>query len=108
MVKKKKILFHSDFALSKTGFGRNTKAILSYLYNTGKYDIVSIAGGLTKNHPELKLDSEVPLPSEDDVVRFYENTPGIKEMGTLKKMRSEIIVYLEKVFHNTYVIRPMS
>jgi len=58
---------------------------------------------LTKNHPELKLDSEVPLPSEDDVIRFYENTPGIKEMGTLKKMRSEIIVYLEKVFHNTYV-----
>ena len=54
MVKKKKILYHSDFALSKTGFGRNTKAILSYLYNTGKYDIVSLAGGLTKNHPELE------------------------------------------------------
>ena len=54
MVKKKKILYHSDFALSKTGFGRNTKAVLSYLYNTGKYDIVSLAGGLTKNHPELE------------------------------------------------------
>ena len=58
---------------------------------------------LTKNHPELKLDSEMPLPSEDDVIRFYENTPGIKEMGTLEKMRSEIIGYLKKVFHNTYV-----
>ena len=58
---------------------------------------------LTKNHPELKLDSEMPLPSEDDVIRFYENTPGIKEMGTLEKMRSEIIGYLKKVFHNAYV-----
>jgi glycosyltransferase involved in cell wall biosynthesis len=53
MVKKKKILYHSDFALSKTGFGRNTKAILSYLYKTGKYDIVCLSGGLTKDHSEL-------------------------------------------------------
>ena len=45
---------------------------------------------LTKNHPELKLANEVPLPSEGDVVRFYENTPGIKEVGTLEKMRREI------------------
>lgn len=54
MVKKKKILFHSDFALSKTGFGRNTKAILSYLYKTGKYDIISLGGGIAKNHPEAE------------------------------------------------------
>jgi glycosyltransferase involved in cell wall biosynthesis len=54
MVKKKKILYHSDFALSKTGFGRNTKAILSYLYKTGKYEIISLGGGLTKNNTELE------------------------------------------------------
>lgn len=53
MVKKKKILFHSDFPLAKTGFGRNAKAILSYLYNTDKYEIVSLSGGITKNHPEI-------------------------------------------------------
>lgn len=54
MVKKKKVVFHSDFALSKTGFGRNAKAILSYLYKTGKYDLVSLCGGITKSHPELE------------------------------------------------------
>ena len=53
MVKKKKILFHSDFALSKTGFGRNAKALLSYLYKTDKYELVSLCGGITKAHPEL-------------------------------------------------------
>ena len=58
---------------------------------------------LTKNHPELKLENEVPLPSEGDIVRFYENTPGIKEMGTLEKMRREITEYLEKFFRNTYI-----
>ena len=58
---------------------------------------------LTKNHPELKLEDEVPLPSENDVIRFYESTPGIKEMGTIEQMRSEISGYLKKVFRNTYV-----
>jgi len=63
----------------------------------------AVLAKLTENHPELKLDNEVPLPNEDDIVRFYENTPGIKEMGTLEKMRSEIIEYLRKFFRNTYI-----
>ncbi len=40
MTRKKKILFHSDFSKIKSGFGRNAKAVLSYLYQTGKYEIV--------------------------------------------------------------------
>ncbi|HIB43849.1 MAG TPA: hypothetical protein EYO37_07785, partial [Nitrospina sp.] len=63
----------------------------------------AVLAKLTKNHPELKLENEVPLPSEGDVVRFYENTPGIKEMGTLEKMRSEITEYLKKIYRNTYI-----
>jgi len=54
MVKKKKLLFHTDFSLSKTGFGRNAKSVLSYLHNTGKYEIVALCGGITKEHPELE------------------------------------------------------
>ena len=63
----------------------------------------AVLAKLAKNHPELKLENEVPLPSDGDVVRFYKNTPGIKEMGTLEKMRGEITGYLEKIFRNTYV-----
>ena len=63
----------------------------------------AVLAKLTKNHPELKLENEVPLPSEGDVVRFYENTPGIKEMGTLEKMRSEITEYLKKIYRNAYI-----
>ncbi|MBT6600677.1 MAG: thioredoxin domain-containing protein [Nitrospina sp.] len=58
---------------------------------------------LAKKHPDLKLNSDVSLPTEDDVINFYDTTPGIKEMGTLEKMRSEIIEYLRKVFHNANV-----
>ena len=60
----------------------------------------AVLAKLTKNHPELKLENGAPLPSEGDVVRFYENTPGIKEMGTLEKMRREITEYLKKFFRN--------
>jgi len=58
---------------------------------------------LAENHPELNLKGEVSLPNEDDIVRFYNNTPGIKEMGTLEKMRDEITEYLKKFLRNTYI-----
>ena len=45
-MRKKKIVFQSDFSLSKTGFGRNTRAILTYLYSTGKYELVNYACGI--------------------------------------------------------------
>ena len=37
---KKKVLIQSNFSKSKTGFGRNAKAILQHLYRTGKYELV--------------------------------------------------------------------
>ena len=41
----KKILFQTDSSLAKTGFGRNAKALLSYLYKTKKYEIVQYCCG---------------------------------------------------------------
>ena len=38
---KKKLVFQSDLALMKTGFGRNAKALLSYLYKTKKFIIAA-------------------------------------------------------------------
>lgn len=39
---KKKILIQTDKPLAKTGFARNAKAVLSYLYKTGKYEIIHV------------------------------------------------------------------
>lgn len=50
---RKKVVFQSDFALAKTGFGRNSKAILKYLYKTGKYDLVNYACGMQKGNAQL-------------------------------------------------------
>jgi len=50
----KKIFYHSDSTLSKTGFGRHAKALLSYLYQTGKYEIVNYCCGHNYSSPVLK------------------------------------------------------
>ena len=53
-MRKKRILFHSDFALVKTGFGRVMKTMLSYLYKTKKYEIHHVCCGIYQNTPELE------------------------------------------------------
>lgn len=54
MSKRKKIVFHSDFSLTKSGFGRCSKALLSYLYKTGKYDIVHYCCHVVDALPDLQ------------------------------------------------------
>ena len=50
----KKILFQTDSSLAKTGFGRNAKALLSYLYKTKKYEIVQYCCGTDYSNPSLR------------------------------------------------------
>ena len=89
MVKKKKILFHSDFALSKTGFGRNAKALLSYLYKTNKYELVSLCGGVTKVHPELdrtpwKSYGSVPVGPESSEINSSPEKQRLASYGAFE------------------------
>jgi glycosyltransferase involved in cell wall biosynthesis len=51
---RKKILLQSDYALSKTGFGRCMKSLLTYLFKTGKYDLVHYCCGMNLSHPALQ------------------------------------------------------
>jgi len=50
----KKLLFQTDSSLAKTGFGRNAKALLSYLYKTKKYEIVQYCCGSSYSDATLK------------------------------------------------------
>jgi glycosyltransferase involved in cell wall biosynthesis len=49
---KKKILFISNHHRRFTGFGKNLKNILTYLYKTEKYDIVEAANGVINGQAE--------------------------------------------------------
>ena len=76
--KKKKLLFHSDSALAKTGFGRNSKELLSYLYGTGKYEIYHYCCGTARNSEELNRTpwkSLGALPSNKNLLMKLNQDP---------------------------------
>ena len=54
MAKKKKIVFHSNHSRAFTGFGKNCKNVLRYLYETDKYEIVEFCNGMSWSTPHLK------------------------------------------------------
>lgn len=73
---KKKILFQSDCATSKTGFGRNAKAVLSYLYKTGKYDLVQYCVSQREEDPifkRLPWKAYGSFPLEGNIPKLLEN-----------------------------------
>jgi glycosyltransferase involved in cell wall biosynthesis len=52
-MRKRRILWFSNFCLANTGFGKASKEFLSRLYKTGKYDIAELAAGISDLSPEV-------------------------------------------------------
>ena len=68
-MKKKTVLIHSNFCRAFTGFGKNKKNILRYLFNTGKYNLIELANGIHWDDPQNKSvpwtsRGALPPPSE--------------------------------------------
>lgn len=53
-MRKKRVFYHSDSALAKTGFGRVTKEVLTYLQKTGKYELLSFCCATTNGNEKMK------------------------------------------------------
>jgi len=53
--RKKRVLVNTNFSKMFTGFGKNAKNLLSYLYSTGKYELFEYCAGMQWSAPELKL-----------------------------------------------------
>jgi len=85
MEKKKKIFYHSDFSLIKTGFGRVAKLILAYLYKTGKYDIVHFCCGFTDGHPSyqrLPWKCIGALPQDPKAIQQFQRDPKLAQLAS--------------------------
>ena len=83
--RKKRVLFQSDFSLAKTGFGRNAKAVLSYLYALDEYEILHFCGGLNKNHSSLcqtPWKSIGTLPDDPREVQRLEQDPQVARLAS--------------------------
>jgi len=78
-MKKKRILYQSDSALAKTGFGRCAKALLTYLYKTGKYEIFHYCGGTKWSDVSLMRtpwESFGTLPDNDTELQNINRDPN--------------------------------
>ena len=99
IVKRKKILFQSDFSLAKTGFGRNSRALLKYLYSTDKYDITHYCCGMPYDHPELKKTpwkSVGSLPNNQQELDQLNRDPNLARMASYGAYSIDRIINEEK------------
>ena len=97
--KKKKVLFQTDFSLAKTGFGRNAKAVLSYLYKTNKYDIVHYCAGMRENNPSLSRTpwkSIGAIPTDPFVVEKIEQDEEAMKLAVYGNYRLDEVINSEK------------
>lgn len=84
-MRKKRVLFHSNFCLAKTGFGRYMKAILSHLYATDKYELGLFASGMPYYHPDY---SRFPwktygaLPTDQNEINQINKDPNMARMAS--------------------------
>ena len=98
-MRKKKLVFQSDYALAKTGFGRNTRAILTYLYNTNKYDLVNYCCGIQWSNPALKATpwkSIGTLPDNPATVDQLNKNPGEARLASYGAFHLDDVIKQEK------------
>jgi glycosyltransferase involved in cell wall biosynthesis len=96
---RKKILFHSDFSLVKTGFGRHARELLTYLYNLDKYDIVHFCCGLPYSNPDFEKTpwkSVGALPMTDLERNKIQRDPSMARAANYGSYYIDKVVYDEK------------
>ena len=84
-MKKKKILYHSNYCKAFTGFGKNAKNILSYLTRTGKYELVEFCNGVQWGNQDIKMmpwKCEGSIPADSRLVKEIQKDPEMgRQMG---------------------------
>jgi hypothetical protein len=84
-MRKKRVLFLTDYAGAFTGFGKQCKLLLTYLYKTGKYEILNAAQGTPKNGPH---NSKYPwktigvLPDNPNKIQQINQDPNLARMAS--------------------------
>jgi glycosyltransferase involved in cell wall biosynthesis len=74
-MRKKRILFLTDYAGAFTGFGKQCKLLLSYLYKTKKYEILNLAQGVRSSAENYEAVDKFPwkttgtIPDQDEQVK---------------------------------------
>ena len=98
-MRKKKILYHSNYSKIFSGFGKNAKNVLSYLQRTGKYDLIELSNGISKDNPEL---SKLPwkavggVPNDQDSINKINKDPNVQRTAQYGFLSIDNIIKQEK------------
>lgn len=99
-MRKKRILIHSNHCKMFTGFGKHKKNLLSYLYKTGKYEIIELSNGYTWDAEILKY---TPWKSYGSVPEDIETQ---KEINSDEYRRNQASYGAEMIDHAIKTIKP--
>lgn len=111
---KKRILIHSNFCKAFTGFGKNKKNIMRYLYDTNKYEIFELADAYNWDSPNLKSvpwECRGSLPRKKDLVGLDASKRRSEGYGftlvdkAVKEFKPDVYIGMEDIwayngFHN--------
>jgi len=94
-MRKKRVLFLTDYAGAFTGFGKQCKLLLSYLYKTNKYEILNAAQGIPKDGPH---NDKYPwktigvLPNDPQKIQQINQDPNLARDAAYGKLELNSIV----------------
>jgi len=104
-MRKKTVLIHSNFCKAFTGFGKNQKNVLKYLYKTGKYKIIEAANMKMAGDKSLEL---LPWDCYGSVSNSYSSRSeeekrmdgyGFFEIDTIvEKVRPDVYIGAEDIW----------
>jgi glycosyltransferase involved in cell wall biosynthesis len=115
-MRKKRVLFLTDYAGAFTGFGKQCKLLLSYLYKTGKYEILSAAQGTPKNGPHtLKFPWKTVgvLPDDPQKIQQINQDPNLARNAAygaleinniIKDFKPDVIFSINDTWGSQFVV----
>jgi hypothetical protein len=115
-MRKKRVLFLTDYAGAFTGFGKQCKLLLTYLYKTGKYEILNAAQGVQTNeifNKKFPWKTVGVLPNDPGKINEINQDPnlarnaayGILELTNIvKDFKPDVIFSVNDTWGSQFVV----
>lgn len=98
-MRKKKILFVTDFSLISTGFAKNIYNTLKFLYSTNKYELIHLCCGVPDNNQDLSRTpwrSIGAIPSDPNILNQIGADPHAQRSVGYGALKIDAIIKQEK------------
>lgn len=117
-MKKRKLVWLSNYPVLKTGLARNTRAVIEYLYKTDKFDITVYSQGMPYENPEYlrfpyKVIGCLPNnPQEMENINKDQNYARFAQYGghlidkVIQEEKPDLMVFSDDPWAHPYLEKP--